>query len=108
MSKAKISLRQGKTIQDLSNEEILPERSPEEIENKLHLLKHTSEVQSRIKEDISSDFTLARLSDQDKQSIIEMTDNAYYVKSLIEKLKNKKKPTWENGMWGEEGLSKVT
>ena len=57
------------------------------IDNKLELLKFSAQVQSRIKTDISEDFILAKLNEKDKESIIEMTSNAYFTKFIFEKLK---------------------
>ena len=70
----------------LAKEKIIEEAS---IDNKLELLRYVSNVQSRIKEDISSDFILAKLGDKDKNGIIEMTSNAYFVKKIMQLLAKK-------------------
>jgi len=67
-----------------------------EVDNKLELLKYTSEVQSRIRDDISPDFTLAKLSESDKEGIIEMTSNAYFCKKIGKSIEAKAK---EIGKW---------
>lgn len=66
----------------------------EAIDNKLELLKYTSQVQSRIKDEISTDFVLAKLSEKDKEGITEMTSNAYFVKRMMSIIKKKAK-RWE-------------
>jgi hypothetical protein len=67
-----------------------------EIDSKLELLKYMSDVQSRIKNDISSDFILAKLGDQDKEGVIEMTSNAYFCKKVGDMIKHHaiKKGKW--------------
>lgn len=55
-----------------------------EIDTKIELLKYISEVNSNIKNEIGSDFILAKLEDQDKEAIIEMTSNAYFCKKIGE------------------------
>lgn len=57
--------------------------------DKLELLKYLSEVQSRIKTDVSSDFVLAKLEEQDKIGITEMTCNAYFCKRIHNILERK-------------------
>jgi hypothetical protein len=59
---------------------IVPEQT---IDNKLEILRLTSQVQSRIKKDISEDFILAKLDERDKEGIVEMTSNAYFVKKIL-------------------------
>lgn len=59
------------------------------FDNKLELLKYSAQVQSRIKKDISEDFTLAKLPEQDKEGIIEMTSNAYFMKKIMQIIKIK-------------------
>lgn len=73
------------------------EEKEESIDNKLELLRYVSNVQSRIRKDISSDFILAKLSDKDKEGIIEMTANAYFVKKIMMLVANKQiKYNWNN------------
>lgn len=78
-----------------------------QIQNRIQLLSHVSEVQSRIKKDISSDFILAKLSDKDKEGVIEMTGNAYYWQKLI-KLWADNSTTWKwndnTKTWIQTGL----
>ena len=59
------------------------------IDNKLEILRFASQVQSRIKKDISEDFILAKLGEQDKEGITEMTSNAYFMKKILSILKAK-------------------
>ena len=72
-------------------EEIKPVEPSKEIEvdSKLELLKYTADIQSRIKDDISSDFTLAKLEAKDKEGIIEMTSNAYFCKKVADLISEK-------------------
>lgn len=81
----------------------------ENTETKLKLLKYTTEVQSRIRKDISSDFVLAKLGKQDREGIIEMTSNAYFYKRLMEMVKNARKWEWneEQQMWKRVDLSEA-
>ena len=62
----------------------------DQLATRLDMLKHISEVQSVIKDTITSDFTLASLDEQDKEGITEMVVNAYYWRQLLTKLKVKK------------------
>lgn len=74
-----------------------------ETDSKLEFLKHMTEVQSKIKDAVSSDFILAKLGEQDKEGITEMTVNAYYGKTLMELLKKKCQKVWK---WQKEGYWK--
>lgn len=64
------------------------------FDDKLEVLRFSSAVHSRINDEITSDFVLSKLNQKDKQFIIEMTCNAYYMKSVFDilasriKLKN--------------------
>lgn len=62
--------------------------------DKLAFIKHLSEVQSRIKDQITSDFVYAKLDEKDKEGVIEMTNNAYYGHRLIIEIA-KKATKWE-------------
>lgn len=78
----------------IPEDQITPEPT---IDNKLEILKFTSQVQSRIKEDISEDFVLAKLDEKDKTGIIEMTGNAYFVKKIMTIIREKgTKWEWNN------------
>ena len=69
-------------------------QNDEQVDNKLELLKYFTQVQSRnVKEEITSDFVLARLSEKDKEGIIEMTNNAYFAKRLLQEMR--KATIWE-------------
>lgn len=63
-------------------EPVIPERSASDT--KLDLLKHLTEVQSQIKKRISTDFTLAHLSEKDIEAITEMTSNAYFSNRILD------------------------
>lgn len=82
---------------------------PEEktVDNKLELLKYTSDVQSRIKTDITSDFILAKLNEKDKEAIVELTADAYFSKRVIEQIA-KRSHQWhwnnENNKWQKQPL----
>lgn len=80
------------------------------VDNALELLKYTSQVQSRIKKDITSDFTLAKLSDKDKEGITELTVDAYFAKKVLSLIANKAQ-VWdynnETKVWVQHGLPDV-
>lgn len=61
------------------------------IDNKLELLKFTSEVQGEIKRIMTSDFVLAKLTDKDKQMIIEIIHTAFYSIRLLSTTRKKYK-----------------
>lgn len=73
------------------------------IDNKLELLKYAAEVQSRLKKEITSDFVLCKLGEQDKIGITEMTVNAYLAARQIHNIRtnahywqyNTENNTWE-------------
>lgn len=73
------------------------------IDNKLELLKYAAEVQSRLKNQITSDFVLCKLGEQDKIGVTEMTVNAYLAARQVNNIKrnaykweyNKEKQKWE-------------
>lgn len=79
------------------------ESSEKTIDTDLELKKYLIEVQARLKDNITSDYILAKLEDKDKQAIIELTDSAYYAQRLIQyaitKIKkvkfNEEKKEWE-------------
>lgn len=85
------------------------------IDNRLELLKYTSEVQSRIQKDITSDFILARLGEKDKEAIVELTSDAYFTKRVINEIIkrshewnwNKKEKKWYKTPMKEEDAKKI-
>jgi hypothetical protein len=85
-------------VQETKAEKILDKIVAEpSIDNKIEILKFISQVQSRIKKDISEDFVLAKLGDKDKEGIIEMTSNAYFVKKILYMVQLKsKKWDWDD------------
>lgn len=83
----------------------------ETIANKLDLIKHISEVQSRIKEEITSDFVYARFTEKDKKMIIEMANNAYLTtKRLGINAKKHKEWQWNNQQkqWEQKEMNQHT
>lgn len=60
-----------------------------EFDTRLDAIQFTSEVHSRIKKDINSDFVMAILGEKDKEGIVEMTANAYFVKRIVEQVAEK-------------------
>lgn len=75
-----------------------PLKTPEtqEFDTRLDAIKFTSEVHSRIKRDINSDFVMAILNEKDKEAITEMTANAYFVKRIFDQLAQQVKETSKN------------
>lgn len=57
------------------------------LTDQFDVYRYLTDVRSRIKKDISTDFVLAKLEDQDKTGVIEMTVNAYLAKAVAESLK---------------------
>lgn len=73
--------------------------------DKLDLIKGLSQVESRIKKNITSDFILAKLDEKQKKLITETTSNAYFCKKIIEGTKDKKKWYWRDGFWEQDNLT---
>lgn len=73
--------------------EIKPEKD-DTVDNSLELTKYATQVQSRIREDINSDFVLAVLNEKDKEAIKEFTNNAYLSKRLIKEITEEKQYKW--------------
>lgn len=65
------------------------------INKDLDIYKKFLEVESGINEDIKSDFVQAKLNDNDKQYITDMTALAYRAKKIIQK--NKEHRIWDKG-----------
>lgn len=82
-----------------------------QVDNKIELLKFLAMVATRIKKDITSDFTLAKLDDQNKTGIIDMTSNAYLLRRIINTLKEQSY-TWtynhETKTWTKNNLDENT
>lgn len=81
---------------------IFPQENRNNMDNpkwndQLDMLKYLAEIQCAIKDKITSDFVLAKLTQKDKQGITEMTVNAYFSKQIVDMLKKKK--TW---YWNKE------
>ena len=66
------------------NDELEEPREIEEntFDDRLEVLKFSASVQSRIKDDVTADFTLARLNEKDRKFIVEMTQNVYIAKRM--------------------------
>lgn len=78
------------------------------VDNKLELVKYATEVQCRIREDINSDFVIAKFpTEKDKEALTEMTNNAYLSKRLITNLTKGKIHKWnkQRGKWEEKELT---
>lgn len=92
-----------RTKKEAEEEEI----QQEEFDNKLDLLKYTTEVHGRIKRDVTSDFVLAKstgtgIDEKKRDAMIELICDAYFCKILFEIIKRKaRKPAWdeEKGYW---------
>lgn len=54
--------------------------------DKYSTYKHLIEVKSDIRDNITSDFILAKLNDNQKESVVELVRDAYFAKKEIEKL----------------------
>lgn len=80
------------------------------IDNNLELVKYATEVQTRIKEDINSDYVLAVIEEKDKEAIKEMVNNAYLSKRMIKGITYKKVYKWikEEKRWIETNIEEET
>lgn len=65
--------------------------------DQLDVLRHLSDIQLRLKKDITGDFVLAKLPEQVREGIIEMTKNAYFAKKVLTILSRKHKRWIWNG-----------
>lgn len=59
------------------------------FDNQLEILRFISAVHSRVKDEITSDFTLGFLTEKEKEFLIEMTTNAYYMQGIYEYMKHR-------------------
>lgn len=59
----------------------------EKFYNQYSVYKFMSSVENRLKKDIGSDFVLSKLSEQDKEFIVEMVANSYSAKNLLDTIK---------------------
>jgi len=97
--KPKITLSEEQTSAIIKGEQT--------VDNKIELLRFVSQVQSRIRRDISEDFVLAKLDDKNKEAIIEMTSNAYLAKKLILTLGAKATTIkWKDNEWIMSDITK--
>jgi hypothetical protein len=76
--------------------EIKDGTSEDRFDDRLDVYQFLSDIKLRINKDITSDFVLARLEQQDKEGIIEMTANAYFTKKLLYMMAEKG-TYWHNG-----------
>lgn len=88
--------------------EIKPEKNS--VDNSLELTKFAAEVQSRIRTDINSDFTLALLNEKDKEATKELTNNAYLSKRLVLSIIEEKQYVWNKAKkkWELKDIEKTT
>lgn len=75
------------------------------FDDKLEVLRFSASIHSAIKDEIGSDYVLAKLTDKNKEFIIEMTTNAYFLKAIfdymlmrLEQTKEKYTPTYYDKM----------
>ena len=68
----------------------------EKVEDKLDLMVYLSMVQSSLKNNISSDYVLAKLPEIDRRYIIEMVSNAYYSRKLMVRMLDRKQWKWDS------------
>ena len=57
------------------------------FDDRLDVVKDTVTIHGAIKDDITSDFVYAKLTEQEKNFVMEMTQIAYYSKDIITKVK---------------------
>lgn len=69
------------------------------------ILKHVTQVHGTIKEAMSEDYVLAKLSETDREGIINTVTNAYHLKKVLEKYKFKIKS--RNTSQDKEDIKKV-
>ena len=72
------------------------EEEKKKLADTLDLSKYMVDVHGAINKVIKADYTLARLSDKDKEAVIEMTANAYMTKKLYDILKLRAKIPYYN------------
>lgn len=78
-----------------------------EIYDRLDLIQSVGKVKSPIKDNITEDFTFARLCDKDKKLAIEMVHLAHYTKKLIKTVALEYKQwNWDGHKWVESYLPK--
>ena len=65
------------------------------VDNSLELRKYLVQVQSRIKNEVTSDFTLATVLPEEKEGIIEITTNAFEARKKFENIAKCKRWNWD-------------
>lgn len=97
-------------MRKLSNTEQKGKVEPDKsgVDNPLELTKFAAEVNSRIKEDISSDFVLAKLGEKDKEATKELTNNAYLGKRIVKDIAEQRQYKWNKTkkIWEEKEIEK--
>lgn len=76
------------------------------VDSKLEFYKNISEVQSGIKNEITTDFTFCKLDDHDKEAVIEMVNDSYYAKQIILSINERAtKWEWDKDKWVQRHLN---
>jgi hypothetical protein len=91
-------------IKELQDKPIQPK---EGFETPIQLLGYMTEVKSRLKQQITSDFILAKLDNQDKEGILELTGDAYFAQRVHMVLLTEKLWEWDakKKKWYLRGLN---
>lgn len=68
--------------------------------DQLQLIANFTQIDSNIKKEITPDFTKAKLTDKEKDMIIELTSSGYFCKKIIENLRDLSKYyDWKEKEW---------
>jgi len=88
-------------VLSIKEKEYLKDITPEKtIDNKIELTKSIGEVQSKIRDVVSSDFVMCKLDPQTKEYVIEMSNNAFLSRRILTIIKNQAKIwVWNNGKY---------
>lgn len=60
------------------------EKQQLQFDTPLDIAKFVAETKTRVKDEINSDFVLAKLPEETRASIIEMTSNAFWARRVVE------------------------
>ena len=75
------------------------------MDTKLELIDSLTRVTSdNIKRNITKDFVLAKLDNQDKSAMVEMVANAYFIRELVSRLQRLEVDKYVNGKWVKAGI----
>jgi hypothetical protein len=92
----------------MNEDKISEEMKVEQFSDRMDVLRHVSEIKLKLKNDITNDFVLARLSEKDKEYIVEMTGNAYFSKKLLDLIEEKGEEwIYKDGKYTKEKLSQL-